>query len=883
MGQSSGMSIVSFGGGNNPVQPGPYPAQTTQTTPTTQKTHNIEVESQGGELNSPSQQQLLDAGVAPGSTVTVSITEIRETTPSGQVIVHETPSETEVQQIEKDVATLNQDVEDYNKKVAEYGANPTDLAYAALVADQQKLEDRAAAVGGQAGWANIMIDQANQHQENRPEPEPPEPPPKPKGLAQSLWWGATPWKEEEHQSFGSYVGERGVLAALGGTIRSVGMVAAPGVAIAGLSVVAPPLGIAAAATLGGYMAYQTQKTWSGMSNAERAFNVGMVALCFLPAAGAASRVFRRASIGEYRVTGRQLARAEARASGNMRDAISWNYGKGVGRQYGAMTNAQARLLDTYVKIETLTAQKGFNAKLQAKLGARLPTRLKGRFSVDAEIARLKTRANVQELDLQVKARGFSDTLLRKAGFDSPRAVSGELPRLRTAAELRRMSTEELAVYSKGRVDWPEVTTGRMIMENLADDIVRNTRSAAKGITGGTDLKGLKLAADRATATLQKAQARYGKDSSKWSDLMYDAAVKQSQYDVAKLGSPTKLLSELTEVRSALESGHLKNGKPLNSTQLAKLKIIEANLSERYAQSIYGTGTGKLLEAIYDSEGKIKGYKVPEEIHGGKGGGVAVKPKTSLGGGGGGTTKPRLSTTPIVAVSGAGGVGVRLLPAEVYTKIVTEINLPASPPKVREKIETTVQQIVDTALIEATEVVTTTSTDEEVKTIIEDVIEDVVGTVTDTEVTPLIKARVATLTKVIQKAFEARFLNKKKKRWAFMLPKLSKDNKVGLSAKDLAGATSFKQGFMYWTVLKDRRRIPTLKPIKGVPVLTGRGSPQKSIVSLGKGIDGSEKIDMGVSTAHIYDPPGKGKPRLTYTSRRKPKRKPGRASRPRLSR
>jgi hypothetical protein len=105
----------------------------------------------------------------------------------------------------------------------------------------------------------------------------------------------------------------------------------------------------------------------------------------------------------------------------------------------------------------------------------------------------------------------------------------------------------------------------------------------------------------------------------------------------------------------------------------------------------------------------------------------------------------------------------------------------------------------------------------------------------------------------------------------------------LSEKALEGATAFKQGWCYWTVLRDGRSIPSAKPIEGVPIMTGKGSPQASLTTFGLGINGKRQIEMGKSVATVYDPPGKAKPTLTYVPRKSPQTKAKKVALPRLSR
>jgi hypothetical protein len=78
-------------------------------------------------------------------------------------------------------------------------------------------------------------------------------------------------------------------------------------------------------------------------------------------------------------------------------------------------------------------------------------------------------------------------------------------------------------------------------------------------------------------------------------------------------------------------------------------------------------------------------------------------------------------------------------------------------------------------------------------------------------------------------------------------------------------------------MKDGRNIVSMSPIEGVPQVTGKGSAQRSIVSLGEGIDEDRTINMGAVLAYVHDPVGIGQPSIRYarnpsTKKRKSKSK-----------
>ena len=933
--------------------------------PSTGKTSGIEVTSTGGEVYvAPAALQGL--GLAKGTVVTATVDTLVITTPGKKTEVITLPNKNQVEALEAKIDDANKKVEALNLEVERFNASSagTQAQADALNLEVERFNASSAGTQAQADALNLEVERfyassagtqaqadalqskidklheeiapiyrvaeltnvlntVTQHEVNtRSTTSQLQVAQKtPAGLAQSLWWGVTPWTEETGGTVKSYTKEKGYIGMIGGFNKNVGKVVLPGAGLAVLIAVAPPLGITASAVLGGYMSYQTQQGWSSMSNAERGFSIAMAALCFLPAAGAASKAIRNVNIGGYRVAGEALGKAEVKAGADMVKTVSKEYGVTAGKQYGAMVKAQVKLLDTYMKLDSLIQEKG----LLSKISNAIDREVRGQGGIgklDKSISDLQIKATIQEMNLKMKAGVVSKTILSKprprgsilskGKFDSPRINTQETPMVKSAAQLSKMTDDELATYSRGRTDFGEVQSGRSIIELMSEDIVRNTRAAAESISGKLDIKSLKAASDRATASLKKAQEKFGADPSKWSDLAYDAAVKQSRYDTAKIGSPAKLLEQHLEIKNAAESGYLKNGQRLSKIECVKLHVVEEILGKRYAEAIFNAGDSKTVEAIYEmipdgegglKKGEVKGYRVPEEMGGrGKGGGrVLDKTRLKTGGGGGVITKTQPGISRItVAVAGSAPSGVALS-TRLYDKVIEEVSFPSIKKVEQVKLDDAIRQIL--AVVALTYIRTATDTDkvteagpesrtetkiqEQVEpatkvitsTEVEAIIQDQIDTIAETKIQEQVQSKIAQLTKVAVREMQSWKGEPPKRVKPVPPPSSEVDPKsLGLTAKDLKGANAFKQGFIFWTVLRDGRKIPTTKPIAGVPLASGKGSPQASIVSLGRGIDGSASIDMGISTATLYDPPGKGRPRLTFV-----KRGPKRINRPRLSR
>ena len=156
----------------------------------------------------------------------------------------------------------------------------------------------------------------------------------PKGLAQSLWWGVTPWKEEQGESYLDYVTDaegnkhylKGVVAGeliaaqtvgpfllalvpggIAGTGAAIGgRAAATGVTLSRIAGAGMSLGFAG---MGAYGFYETGTHWKEMSDAQIGFNLSMSALAMLPALGLGRKIITRAGMSEYQIKAKAVKQA----------------------------------------------------------------------------------------------------------------------------------------------------------------------------------------------------------------------------------------------------------------------------------------------------------------------------------------------------------------------------------------------------------------------------------------------------------------------------------------------------------------------------------------------------------------------------------------------
>jgi len=637
---------------------------------------------------------------------------------------------------------------------------------------------------------------------------------KPKGLSQGLWWGITPWKEEKGRTLQSYQAQVGTAGMIGGIALSVGMVAAPAVGLMALNaipVVGTGLFIAGSAALGGYMSYQTAREWKGMSNAQRGFQGAMIALCFVPAIGAAGRVMSKAAIGEYRVAGNNLIKAENIATKDMVKSLKVSYGKGVANAYKSMSKTQTKLLDTYIKIETLTQEKGILAKLQKSVK-----------STDASLSKLRAKATTLEIELKMKATDFQTKMGRKLGFDNPRLPENEI--------------------------LGEFESAKRIYQELPHDIVMNTRAAAESIVGKNDIKSLKLAADKAATRLREAQGKHPTDASKWSDLAYDAAVKQTQYELAKLGSPMKVLNELTQVRELIKKGGL------TREAMKVLKTREQELADTYAKLMKDSSMETVIKAktftdergnlqfVRDADGNIV-YEVPKAISVGRGGVATetkIKPGTRITGGG--TTvkaKPSIRTSIVAAI------GVSATTLKPYTGKGAE--MPVITPATIEKLTTIVNNVVEAIPVNVV--------DSELVNAVQNDISN------QPAIQNLAKTQIQALTKIAVDTIRA---NPARGKGNVVFPIFTSEKTIYLTKKQLEGSWGWRQGFLFklwYPPFSQKTLISVIRKPPFVQIFTGKGSPQKSLA--GAGIRSTQTARMGIARVKIIKP-RKGRARLVFT-------------------
>jgi len=523
----------------------------------------------GGELYI-SPDDLKDAGIPAGSTATLSTDSLVVKTPDGKTTTYKEPTQSDVNAIESRINNLSK--EGSNLQLAVAKVDVTNQKQVDAINERIKQYNLDVnKLNKDANVANLLIKSRKQQINTAPvvriEYK------KPKGLAQSLWWNVTPWSEEKGQTMSSYRKQYGTTGLMTGIEKSVLETIAPAAGIAALTIVAPPLGIAASAALGGFITYQTASNWNRLSNAEKGFQIGMATLCFVPAIGAAGRLVKNTS-GELRTTSQSLIKAEKVASRDMAKTLERSYGKTVANKYVAMSDKQLELIDTYANIKILETRQSVLKGLDET-----PSVLRMKESVKSLMNDYKTEATVQEIALKDLAKDYSTSIRGKMLVDTP----------------------------------------SLLEDALVNDIVPNTRSAVNIIMDTNSVETLKLEFESALQRLKNAQAKYPDDPSKWVDLAYDVAVSETKYELAKLGEPTKILTRINEIDEMLKKGGI------SDKTKGELAVERQNLKDLYNKSL--TTTEKLYPEPETSGGIAVATRTKTKPRITTGGGTATLTKT----------------------------------------------------------------------------------------------------------------------------------------------------------------------------------------------------------------------------------------------------------------
>jgi hypothetical protein len=222
--------------------------------------HNMTIIESGGTLSGDSNQAAAIAAAVGVTQGTVTIMEGGaqiEDKATGQVTTVKTPDAAQVAAVTKEVDQVSQEVEDLNAEITALNNKPnvSEAETAALLARIEVVTNKVAEVNNKVNATNALIAIHDVEVETRPKPIELK---KPKGMAQSMWWGLTPWKEEKGQT-----------------------ASAVGVAQMAAEMLVP--------------VYYTATKWKSMSNTERALSIGMDALSLIPVFGAAGKGAREAA------------------------------------------------------------------------------------------------------------------------------------------------------------------------------------------------------------------------------------------------------------------------------------------------------------------------------------------------------------------------------------------------------------------------------------------------------------------------------------------------------------------------------------------------------------------------------------------------------------
>lgn len=226
-----------------------------------------------------------------------------------------------------------------------------------------------------------------------------------------------------------------------------------------------------------------------------------------------------------RVAAESLAKVEAKAAKQMATKLTKACGKEVGSSYTAMSKAQQNYLKRLASIEDLT-----------KRGATTTT--KAIKAIEAKLVVTK--------DLKV-AQLLRDRIANLRG----KTPLGKANKLALKAEQGLQDkTRQFVKLAKGNIGFDSPMVAKM-MDEMPKEIVLNTRSAITSLKSTkANIRALEAAVVRAESKLKAAQAKFSSEPSKWSDLMFDYAKKQSELAVAKTGNVEALYRKLLAARKA---------------------------------------------------------------------------------------------------------------------------------------------------------------------------------------------------------------------------------------------------------------------------------------------------------------------------------------------
>lgn len=538
--------------------------------------------------------------------------------------------------------------------------------------------------------------------------------------------------------------------------------------------------------------------WDEMSRTEKLINIAIDATIFAVLLRGAVRMGMRLTTGgRQKAIINQFMKQEIKLTKQTTDMLRKSYGKDVASKFKTMGEAQRRYFESLIKLDKLKS-----ATRPA------PPKIKMTQEMAEKLAR----------QLEAKAKSYVDSL--------------------------KAATSK-AYKTTAKFDDPAVAR---LMDDLPREIVRNTQSVVEGLKPSkVNIKALEREVVTAEVRLKEFQTKFPTTPSKWSDLMYELAIKQSKLLQAKGGNILVIQSNLIKMRESLSKAR-------------------------------GARRNKIQASIYELEDKLRNAIKGMEIEWGRGGamssgnrgGIAiadprVRPRIGAGGGVGVKLSPvvpkviimphiiPLATHYDLGESEFVTIVTKATPDEVIREAIEEAMVGETTPDVIKEA----QRIIGEAVREATHFKVAGMTDAEIKASIEALVKGMIGEETAAQVRPALEARVKALSKVAIKLgtkIGTRLKTSIKwKPFIIWIPDASTGKKRPMTSKELAGAVAWKQGFIYKVIFPpygEKDIINTREPIKGVKIVMGIRSAYLSIARLGGKIPPILERDMGIMDIHI---------------------------------
>jgi hypothetical protein len=789
------------------------------------------------------------------------------------------PTQDEVDTITAEVTDLNQSVEDFNQQAAAYEAAPTDTAYQALIRQQADLEKKSLRVDQKVAATNWAIEQSNKRIEPVPAIAEAEPVKRQGGMTGfvsdlrnkvSSWENLTPWHEERGETYGS-----SVKATL--TKRN---------AILAAEVLVPVV--------------YTARNWGKMSSGEKALSIGMDALAIIPVLGAAGKGAREAAaitkLGRVGAAGRAVGEEAARqilwplemAKSIQHPVASLQAIRSTGKEMlaGVENIVRPTKLPESVVISTM-----HSAKLPVSAVASGKEAMAVRDNLMVGLQKIGSGVTVDTAEAAFElhltplmkktggvAHGATDITLFDVGL-----VVKEIPNKAQVEQGLFLAPNPIGRYALGSSAMGAVKGEKSGIFIVSKEYAQKlTRSSRKLYRGTAEMESVIDVGRQLEKPAQKLFTRINGER-----VEIYLASKLSKADILKLKVQGLVEGVKTIYQPTLEiKGAALKG--LSSGEIDDLARIVGRSDEGVARNLNRLSEvararpsslpSIVLRARYGTQAKARIVTVQTRVE-------SVRRGRAI---------PRLSTSRMVeeivprrgqtieqAITERVADRTDRAEAEGYrdvARVSREEGPRVEAPRATDRILRA--ETPRTSRVEGPRMETPRTGSLRVETSrgrasrvegsrVSGRTPRIESPRLSGERVPVERSRVPREPRPIEPT----------PRETIPRIRLASGEEVILDRKTLKGATAFKQGWCYWTLLKDGRNIPTIEPIPGVPLETGEGSPQRSLVSFGGGMNTERMLDMGISRARIVDPPGKAKPRISYTPVKKAPRKVA----PRLSR